>query len=105
MARPEGVAVTEPKGRLATLVTFDHWSWVFFIVWFGAVTVLTATNSPISQRAAYWGIVLVIINNFARLLLLSDHFRITRKMNYWRLSLVLVVILLGSIVLQYLIRK
>jgi hypothetical protein len=97
--------MTEPKGRLATLVTFDHWSWVFFIVWFGAVTLLTAIKSPISKPAAYWGIVLVIINNFARLLLLCDHFRVTRKTNYWRMSLVLVIILLGSIVLQYLIRK
>jgi hypothetical protein len=93
------------RDRLALLVKFDHWAWLLFIIWFGMATFLIFIGSPIGLKLAYWGIVLVLLNNFARLFLLSDHLRITHKKTEWLLSIALILALLLSIIVQYLMRK
>ena len=93
------------RDRLAMLVEFDHWSWLFFIVWFAAATVLVIAGPVAGRQLVYWGIILVLLNNFARLFLLTDHFRLARKLGYWLASLLLVLLLLGSMVFQLVIRR
>jgi len=91
--------------RLMALVAFDHWSWLFFIVWFAAATVLTLIGSSVGGTVTYWGIVIVLVNNVMRLFLLAAYFKSERKPPYFRLTLLLIFALVASILFQLWIRK
>ena len=88
------------SARLSSLVAFDHWSWLFFIAWFAAATVLTFLGSSISGAVANWGIVIVLVNNVMRLFLLAAHFKTERQPTYLRLTFLLILALAASILFQ-----
>jgi len=92
--------MSDVKGRLMALVAFDHWSWLFFIVWFAAATVLTLLGSPVSGPVTYWGIVIVLVDNVMRLVILGAYFRSERKPTYFRLTSLLIFALVVSILIQ-----
>lgn len=92
------------KRSLATvLVTFDKWSWYFFIVWFALALTLQVLAVPTARSIAYWGVVLVLINNMFRLLLVAEQFRQPSRPQYRRLTYVLLLILIASVAVQFLI--
>jgi len=86
--------------RLTALVAFDHWSWLFFIVWFATATVLTFLGSAVSASVTYWGIVIVLVDNVMRLFILGAYFRSERKPTYFRLTSLLIFALVVSILVQ-----
>jgi hypothetical protein len=97
--------MSEMQSRLMALVAFDHWSWLFFIVWFAAATGLTFLGSSVGGAVTYWGIVIVLVNNVMRLFLLAGYFKAERKSTYFRLTFLLIFALAASILFQLWIRK
>ncbi len=92
--------MSKVPNRLMALVAFDHWSWLIFIVWFAAATGLTFVGSPLGGAVTYWGIVAVLVDNALRLLLLADHFRFERMPKDFRLTILLILTLAVSILVQ-----
>lgn len=90
---------------LKALVSFDHYCWLFLIVWFAAATVFTFLGMPAGTTLAYAGIVIVLATNLIRLLFLAVHFKESGKPIYLRLTLLLVLALAVSILIQLWIRK
>jgi hypothetical protein len=93
------------NNKLSQLVRFDHWSWVVAIGWFAVAIALMFISTEIGRLIVYWGIVLVLVNNFSRLMLLAMHFRAVDSRRLWWLTILLAVLMLVSIVVQYAIRK
>jgi len=93
-----------PK-MLNALVSFDHYCWLFLVVWFAAATVCTFLGIPAGSALSYSGIVIVLATNLIRLLFLAAYFRGSDRLAYLRLTLLLVLALVVSILFQIWIRK
>jgi hypothetical protein len=88
----------------STLGVFDRYSWYFFIVWFGAALVLNLLEQPAGHMVAYGGIVLVLVNNLARLVIVAEQFKSSGNSKFRGLSYLLILVLLGAITIQYLVQ-
>ena len=87
---------------LTSLIRFDLWSWYFFIAWFGSGMILWLAGSDSGATIAYWGIVLVLVNNLIRLLFVAEHFKISHQPRYRMLAYILLAVLVLSIGVQML---
>ena len=88
---------------LNALIHFDRWSWYFFIVWFGIALILWSARIDVDALVAYWGIVLILINNLIRLLFVAEHFKHARQPRYRVLAYSLLLVLVLSIGVQILL--
>lgn len=87
---------------LTALIRFDLWSWYFFVAWFGIGMLLWLAGIDAGASIAYWGIVLVLINNLIRLLFVAEHFKFSHQPRYRMLAYILLAVLLLSISIQLL---
>lgn len=93
-----------PHPTPAVLVKFDKWSWYLFVAWFVVALMLQMFAMSTAVLVAYWGIVLVLINNLFRLLLVAEQFREPDRPRYRLMTYLLLVVLLVSVGVQFLIR-
>lgn len=91
--------------RLNALVSFDHYCWLFFIVWFAAAIPFTFLGMPVGATLSYVGLVIVLATNLIRLLFLAVYFKEAGKPYYLKVTLLLVLALVVSILFQLWIRK
>lgn len=88
------------KSRLSDLVAFDHWSWLFFVVWFSVGLGLHLAGMEDAGRFSFWGIILLLVCYHLRLLFVAHQFRQNHQPQYRRLTYLLLAFLLISIAVQ-----
>ena len=88
------------KSRLSDLVSFDHWAWLFFVVWFGVSLGLSLAGIDDAGRFSFWGIILLLICYHLRLLFVAHQFRQSHQPRYQQLTYLLLAFLLISIAVQ-----
>lgn len=92
----------KPDSRLASLVKFDHWSWFFFVVWFGIGLILHIAGMEVAAKVTYWGIVLLLICYHVRLFFVAEQFKAERQPRYRLLTYLLLLLLITSVAVQML---
>jgi hypothetical protein len=89
----------------ATLGHFDRYSWYFFLIWFLLAMVLNIAGIPAGHTLAYVGVVLILLNNLARLVVVAEQFKADRNQRFRALSYLLILISLGAVTAQYLLQR
>jgi hypothetical protein len=87
---------------LASLVKFDHWSWFFFVVWFGIGLILHIAGMELAANVTYWGIVLLLVCYHVRLFFVAEQFKIDGHSRYRLLTYLLLFLLITSVAVQML---
>lgn len=87
------------------LVKFDRFSWYFFSGWFGLATLALVVAGSFARDLAFWGLVLLLVNAGARLVMVARQFLRRERNGFVLLCGLLLVILVASVVLQLLIRN
>lgn len=88
--------------HLSSLVKFDHWSWFFFVVWFGIGLVLHIAGMGLAAKVTYWGIVLLLVCYHVRLFFVAEQFKVDGHPRYRLLTYLLLLLLITSVAVQML---
>jgi uncharacterized membrane protein YhaH (DUF805 family) len=89
----------------ATLGKFDQYSWYFFLIWFLLAMVLNMAGIPAGHTLAYTGVVLILLNNVARLAIVAEQFRAVSNKRFRTLTYLLILISLGAVTVQYFLQR
>jgi hypothetical protein len=92
------------QSQTALLVRVDRYAWYGFIIWFALALFLNMTEQPAGHTVAFGGILLLLALNFARLIIVAEHFKAPGKGGFRLLAYLLIVVLAGAITISLLMR-
>jgi hypothetical protein len=90
--------------QTAMLVKVDRYSWYFFILWFAVAMVLNFVDAPAGHMMTFGGVILILANNFVRLIIVAEQFRAPGKGKYRALGYLLILALASAVGMQFIIR-
>lgn len=88
------------RSYITRLVAFDHWSWLFFVIWFAGSLSLNLAGLDRDGQLSRWGIILLLACYHIRLIFVAEQFRLENQPRYRLLSYVLLATLLFSVAIQ-----
>lgn len=90
--------------QTALLVKVDRYSWYFFILWFVVALVMNVVESPVGHMMTFGGVLLILANNFMRLIIVAEQFRAPGKGKYRILGYLLILALASAVAIQFILR-
>ncbi len=90
--------------QTAMLVKVDRYSWYFFILWFAVALVLNFAEAPAGHMMTFGGVILILANNFVRLIIVAEQFRAPGKEKYRALGYLLILALASAVGIQFIVR-
>ena len=84
------------------LVSFDHWSWLFFFIWFAGSLGLNLAGIDKDGTLSLWGIILLLLCYHIRLVFVAEHFRVEGRHKLRLMTYLLLATLAISVAVQLL---
>ncbi len=84
------------------LVSFDHWSWLFFVIWFAGSLSLNLLGIDSDGTLSFWGIILLLLCYHIRLVFVAEHFRVEGQYKHCLMTYLLLATLAISVAVQLL---
>lgn len=94
--------MTEKNSRAAGLIRLHQVLWYAIFIFFLIVCVMYPFNPDLSARISFWGVLLIVVGTVARIIVLSELFRRSRRTGLWLLCGLLLLVMIGTIFLKYL---